>query len=364
MLSGILESHRAAGEFVGAGVAVQGPDGSITEVASGTQSVDPASAPVDLDVPWNVGSATKVFVAVVALQLADEGRLDLDAGIERYLPELPGADRITPRQLLQHTTGLNEYLNDPAVRSEATREWAPAELVAVAEAAGRVGEPCGPFQYSNTNYIVLGEIIEQVTGNPWGDEVVARIAEPLGMTSTRELSPEDRPGGYQVIDGALVDWTHGAHPSIGGAAGGLQSTVRDLLRFAKRCATGHCCHPSRRPRCRPSCPARTSRSSASTTATGSVWSGTPPALSPPSATWARARRSRRTSATTPSTAPPSPSRRTRLSQGRRRSWPSRRSLPSARPAEPTDPTDAPSRRTSGRGRSRFFRERPRPQEAR
>jgi len=238
MLSGILESHRAAGEFVGASIAVQGPDGSITEVTSGTQTVDPGSAPVDLDVPWNIGSATKTFVAIVALQLADEGRLDLDAPIVGFFPDLPGADRITPRQLLQHTTGLNEYLNDPAVRSEATREWTPAELIAVAEAAGRVGEPGGPFQYSNTNYIVLGEIIEQVTGNPWGDEVVTRIAEPLGMTSTRELTPEDRPGGYQVIDGTLVDWTHGAHPSIGGAAGGLQSTARDLLRFANALRDG------------------------------------------------------------------------------------------------------------------------------
>ena len=60
MLSGILESHRAAGEFVGASIAVQGPDGSITEVTSGTQTVDPASPPVDVDVPWNIGSATKI----------------------------------------------------------------------------------------------------------------------------------------------------------------------------------------------------------------------------------------------------------------------------------------------------------------
>ena len=115
---------------------------------------------------WNIGSVTKTFVAVVVLQLAEEGRIDLDAGIDGFLPDLAGADRITPRQLLQHTSGLGEYVDQPAVLADAQREWTPAELIAVAEAAGRVGEPGGPHHYSNTNYIVLGEIIEQVTGHP------------------------------------------------------------------------------------------------------------------------------------------------------------------------------------------------------
>jgi D-alanyl-D-alanine carboxypeptidase len=243
VLRGILKSHLAAGEFVGARIAVQDPDGTITEVAAGTQTVDRASPPVDLDEPWNIGSATKTFVAVVALQLAEEGRLNLDAGIDPYLPDLRGARRITPRQLLQHTSGLNEYINDRAVLSDSQREWAPAELIAVAEAAGRVGEPGGPHRYSNTNYIVLGEIIEQVTGNSWADEVRTRIAEPLGMTSTSEVGPGARPVGYKLIDGAFVDWTSGTHPSIGGAAGALLSTGRDLLRFANALADGSLLSP-------------------------------------------------------------------------------------------------------------------------
>src|SRR5262245_37644512 len=170
-LTNILELHHAAGDFVGARIALLEPDGTVVEATAGTTSVDPASGPVDLTVPWNIGSATKTFVAVVVLQLADEGRIDLDAGIDRYLPDLPDADRITPRQLLQHTSGLGEYLDAPAVRSDLQREWTPDELIAVAEAAGRVGEPGGPHHYANTNYIVLGEIIEQVTGNSWDEEV-------------------------------------------------------------------------------------------------------------------------------------------------------------------------------------------------
>jgi len=164
VLDQILESHRATGEFVGARIAVRDRTGTVTEVTSGTQTVDPASAPVDPDVPWNIGSVTKTFVAVVTLQLADEGRLDLDAGISRYFPSLPGAERITPRDLLQHRSGLHEYNDQPAVLQNMTRKWTPAELIAVAEAAGRVDEPGAAAHYSNTNYIVLGEIIEQVTG--------------------------------------------------------------------------------------------------------------------------------------------------------------------------------------------------------
>ena len=104
--NGILDAHQAAGEFVGARIALLDADGAITEATAGTQIDRPASAPVDLDTVWNIGSLTKTMVAVVVLQLADEGRLDLDAGIAQYMPDLEGADQITPRQLLQHTSGL------------------------------------------------------------------------------------------------------------------------------------------------------------------------------------------------------------------------------------------------------------------
>ena len=84
LLSGILDSHHSAGEFVGARIAVLDRDGTITEVADGTATTDASSAPVDVD-----------------------------AGIDRYLPTLAGADRITPRQLLQHTSGLGDYGDQP-----------------------------------------------------------------------------------------------------------------------------------------------------------------------------------------------------------------------------------------------------------
>ena len=241
----VLDAHHEAGEFVGAHIAVLGRDGTITEATTGTTTVDPASGPVGPAVPWNIGSVTKTFVAVVVLQLAEEGRIDLDAGIDRFLPDLPGAGRITPRQLLQHTSGLGEYNNQPAVLNDMRRHWTPSELIAVAEAAGRVGEPGGPHHYSNTNYIVLGEIIERVTGHSWSDEVRTRIVEPLGLTGTSAIT-DQHPTGYKLIDGAFVDTTFSADPSVGGAAGGMDSTGRDLLTLAAALRDGRLLSPESR----------------------------------------------------------------------------------------------------------------------
>ena len=223
MLTGILESHHNAGEFVGGRIAFRDRDGRVTEAVTGTPTLDPASGPVDLDTPWNVGSVTKTFVAVVVLQLADEGRIDLDAGIDRFLPDLADASRITPRELLQHTSGLNDYSYQPAVLNDQHRVWTPSELIAVAEAAGPIGEPGGPFHYSNTNYIALGEIIEKVTGHSWDAEVRTRIVEPLGLTHTGVVGPDLAPG-FIPVNGSFADATHSEDPSLGGAAGAMQST--------------------------------------------------------------------------------------------------------------------------------------------
>ncbi len=243
MLNGILESHHAAGEFVGARIALRESDGTITAVTDGTATLDPASAAVDPEVAWNIGSVTKTFVAVVVLQLADEGKIDLDAGIGQYVPDLAAADLITPRQLLQHTSGLGEYNDKPSVLNDAHRTWTPSELIAVAESAGRVSEPGGPHHYSNTNYIVLGEIIEKVTGHTWDDEVRSRIVEPLGMTNTSVVG-DAPPVGYKSLDGSFVDSTLDMDPSTGGAAGGLQSTGHDLLLFAAALAHGTLLSPN------------------------------------------------------------------------------------------------------------------------
>ena len=228
-LLAILASHHAAGEFVGARVAFLDRDGTITQAVAGRQGSGPGSPRVDLEAPWGIGSITKTHLAVVVLQLAEEGRLDLDAGISGSVPDLAGADLITPRDLLQHTFGLNDY-TQPVVERQMQRAWTSAELVAVAEEAGRVGRPGGAYHYANTNYLVLGEIVEQVTGGSWLGAVRERIFAPLGMSES-DLIGSDSPGGYDLEQAGFVEAPRD-DPSTGGAAGALESTVPDLLRFA------------------------------------------------------------------------------------------------------------------------------------
>lgn len=210
-------------------------------VTSGVTRPGPQGSPVARQVPWAIGSATKMFVAVVVLQLAEQGELDLDASIEPYFHDLPRASEITSRELLQHTSGLAEYLDSPAVLSDAQRPWSAQELVDIAVARGAVAEPGTDHHYANTNYILLGELIAQLSGHPWYEEVRQRILAPLGMTHTHYAGEPLAPplgAGYTSENGQFVEATGRVHASVGGAAGALQSTAPDLLRFARALLLG------------------------------------------------------------------------------------------------------------------------------
>jgi D-alanyl-D-alanine carboxypeptidase len=230
----ILDRHRARHEFPGAVLALRDRSGASFTVTAGAADPTRGSAAIDPSTPWIIGSTTKTFVAVVVLQLAREGRLDLDATVEAFFPDLPAASRITARRLLQHTSGLHEYLDSDAVRRDARREWSARELIAVAVAAGPVAEPGAGYHYANTNYLLLGELIAKVTSRPWHAEVRSRIIEPLGLRHTGYAGERSapRPGaGYVIEDGKFVEATDRWHPSIGGAAGAIYSTTADLMAF-------------------------------------------------------------------------------------------------------------------------------------
>jgi D-alanyl-D-alanine carboxypeptidase len=206
-------------------LALRDPSGASFTVTAGAADPTTGGAPVDASAPWIIGSTTKTFVAVVVLQLAQERKLDLDATVESFFPDLPAASRITTRQLLQHTSGLSEYLQSDAVRNDARREWRARELIAVAVAQGPVAEPGAGYHYSNTNYLLLGEIVGKVTSRPWYDEVRGRILEPLGLRHTGYAGEPSAPrlgAGHVIADGKFVEATHRWHPSIGGAAGAMR----------------------------------------------------------------------------------------------------------------------------------------------
>ena len=137
---------------------------------------------------FGVGSTTKSIVATVLLQLVDEGRLKLDDKVSKYISWVPNGENITIRQLLNMTSGLYNYTEDKtllaAVAADPLKKWAPVELAR----AGVSGQPYFPpgegWYYSNTNTILVGLIIEKITGKMLEDEVTTSITDRLGLKNT------------------------------------------------------------------------------------------------------------------------------------------------------------------------------------
>ena len=228
-----------------------GIPGAIGLARNGSQQVVTASgladvatnAPMAADDRVRVGSITKTFVATVVLQLVAEHRLRLGDSLARWLPGLvPNGASITLRELLQHTSGIFDYAGDSGfqqvLRADPTRVWRPSELVRIAVAHPPVFPPGTSFAYSNTDYILLGLVIQAATGETVGQQLRDRIFTPLGLRHTSfpyasPNLPEPFAHGYLLNQPAApgpVDITV-ISPSWAWAAGGIVSTARDVARF-------------------------------------------------------------------------------------------------------------------------------------
>ncbi|MFE6870400.1 serine hydrolase domain-containing protein [Kitasatospora sp. NPDC057692] len=205
-------------------------------------------APATADGRFRIGSVTKTFVSTVALQLVAEGRIGLDDPVERLLPgAVPNGADITLRQLLGHTSGVFNYTEDDAfdtarpdvieqwLESGRYTRWTPQQLVALANAHPAYFAPGQGFHYSNTNYVLVGQIIERATGRSWQQEVERRVIRPLGLTGT--FMPDHATGipgphahGYFDLPTGPADVTE-LDPSMAGASGAGISTTADLNTF-------------------------------------------------------------------------------------------------------------------------------------
>lgn len=229
--------------FPGALAAVTSADGKTRDYVAGVAELG-TKKPVPKNGEVRIASNTKMFTATVVLQLVDEGLVDLDAPIDTYLPGLvrgvdySGTD-ITVRQLLNHSSGLPDYL-----ATVLTDMWATVDLYISPRSAldhalaQPLAFPTGTsVGYSNTNFLVAGLIIEAVTDRPIGEQITERIIEPLGLEHTYFPNPGEKtfrgehPHAYHSIeDGSLKDITD-IDPSLGWAAGQLISTPRDVNTF-------------------------------------------------------------------------------------------------------------------------------------
>jgi D-alanyl-D-alanine carboxypeptidase len=242
--------QRALDDVVAAGAVgalAEVRDGRATwRVSSGVARFGSAT-PVPERGRFRTGSVTKTFLATVVLQLVAERRLGLDDRLAEVLPRtagvVPGADRITVRQLLTHTSGLGDFLGDLPIRPPSAlldvrwRTWDHWEMVTLA--ASHPATPPGRYRYSNAGYLLLGMVVERVTGHSYGSEIRHRVIDRLGLRGTTmpgryPFIHGPHPHGYLPVEegGTVrpVDLT-AMNPSLFGAAGELVSTTTDLNRF-------------------------------------------------------------------------------------------------------------------------------------
>ena len=196
---------------------------------------------------FRIGSVTKTFVSTVVLQLVGEGKLTLDDTVEHVLPgRLRGGARITVRELLQHTSGLYNYLNDPRVlrpylNGNVRYVWTPSQLLAIANDHEPDFPPGTRWEYSNTNYLVLGLIVEAVTGKPLASELKRRVFDRAGLRATTFATRATIAGrhmhGYYPLNKRLTDVSV-LSPSSVWAAGAIVSTADDVARFYRALLRG------------------------------------------------------------------------------------------------------------------------------
>ncbi|MBC6456646.1 beta-lactamase family protein [Actinomadura sp. HBU206391] len=238
-----LERLVTGDHFPAALAAVQDAKGRTRHYTAGVADLKTrAKVPVDGQV--RIASNTKMFTAVVVLQLVGEGKIDLDAPIETYLPGLvrgEGIDgrKITVRQLLKHTSGLPDYTRYMPDGFEIQHTYStPREQLDMALAHEASFAPGARWEYSNTNYVLAGLIVQKVTGRPISEEITKRIIDRIGLRHTYwpgegdQTIRERHPNGYAAKEpgGPLLDVTN-RDPSWGGAAGQLIATPSDVNRF-------------------------------------------------------------------------------------------------------------------------------------
>ncbi|MCO5967654.1 serine hydrolase domain-containing protein [Actinoallomurus soli] len=238
--------------------AVRGRDGRVRDYTAGVADLRTrAKVPVDGQV--RIGSITKGFTSAVILQLVGEGRIGLDKPVESYLPGLirgAGIDgrRITVRQILQHTSGLPDYATifDRNYLSYQHVYMEPRTLLDLALKQKAHFSPGTRWEYSNTNYIVAGLIIEKATGRPVIEEITNRVIKRAGLRHTYfpivgdQTIHEAHPRGYAPetgTTGPLRDVTE-LDPSWAWSAGQIVSTNGDLIRYLAALLGGRLLEPA------------------------------------------------------------------------------------------------------------------------
>ncbi|MFF2045895.1 serine hydrolase domain-containing protein [Kitasatospora sp. NPDC058170] len=211
----------------------------VADTATGT--------PMTTDLLVRIGSETKTFTVTALLQLVDDGLIGLDDPVSAYIDGVPCGDRITLRQLAEMRSGLFPYTSDPdfirALESDPSRFFTPQEVLAYGFRHQNTFGPGERFEYCNSNLVLLGLVVEKVSGHSLVDVIHRRVLRPTGLHRTLFPTgpgfPEPHARGYtdQTPDGGIADATDW-NPSWAWAAGAMISGLHDLRRWAEIVAVG------------------------------------------------------------------------------------------------------------------------------
>lgn len=240
-IQSFLEDHAAAGEFSGSVLIARNRTPVLQEAYGlADRSLD---LPNQVDTKFNLGSMDKMFTAVSIMQLVEQGEVTLQEKVGTYLPNYPNpevADSVTIHQLLIHTSGLGNYFDSPLYLDRHDQIRSLADYLALFADEPLLFQPGAQFGYSNSGYIVLGLIIEAVSGQSYYDYVQEHIFEPSGMGNSAcyelDAGTPNLAIGYTTLDrdgndtGQVTD-NASMLPMRGGSAGGCYSTAPDLLAF-------------------------------------------------------------------------------------------------------------------------------------
>jgi CubicO group peptidase (beta-lactamase class C family) len=252
VLERYLNALGGADLFSGAVLVARGDD-VLVRAAWGLASRD-FDVPNLVETKFNLGSMNKMFTAVAIAQLVEQGRLRWDSPVGDFLPGFPtpeAASSIRIHHLLTHTSGLGSYFNRAFQESSRARWRTVSQMMELADGEVPEFEPGTRWKYSNTGYLVLGRIIEIITGRDYHDYVREYIARPAGMAATDayeldQVNPNLAVGYEKVFTAEGVAYRNNIfeHVIRGGPAGGGYSTVEDLHRFARALQTGRLVQPA------------------------------------------------------------------------------------------------------------------------
>jgi D-alanyl-D-alanine carboxypeptidase len=258
-LQATLDALRERYGMPGVSVAILFSDGSTWTGVSGMADVA-GRRPMTEDTAFGLASMSKTFTAALVLDLARDGRIDIDRAVKAYLPDLAIDPTITVRQLLDHTSGLHDFFFAKGI--DAALQAKPGAAWTAAASLKRVGKPYFKpgqgWHYSNTNYLVLGLLAERVTGRSQARLIRERFLEPLGLEETWYQAAEKprRPlaHGYRlrgpVKDPAITDLSGASRVvpftsvvTASGGAGSMAATAGDVARWARALYTGRVLGP-------------------------------------------------------------------------------------------------------------------------